>query len=92
MDMLEAFNAEIYVPNITSLSSIDITCRDLKLFSTENNEHATAMNALMTSGVENSLSIGIKKLIMIAEMARQDVDKVDKFVNAVIEEGAGRRA
>lgn len=34
--------------------------------------------------MENKLTIGIKKLLMIIEMARQDADKIEKFVNTLI--------
>lgn len=42
-------------------------------------------DALIELGtVENmTLSIGVKKLLMVIEMARQDVDKVNKFVNTI---------
>jgi vesicle-fusing ATPase len=43
-------------------------------------------DALIELGtVENmTLSIGVKKLLMVIEMARQDVDKVNKFVNTIV--------
>ena len=47
------------------------------------------MSALRGSPIESKLSIGIKKLLYIVEMASQDVDKVDKFITTVLEEGAG---
>jgi hypothetical protein len=33
--------------------------------------------------VEGKMSVGIKRLIYIAEMASQDVDKVEKFVEVL---------
>lgn len=43
------------------------------------------------SGGGGSWGIGIKKLIMIAEMARQDDDRVDKFVSVMLEETLERK-
>ena len=47
------------------------------------------MSTLRGSALESKLSIGIKKLLYILEMASQDVDKVDKFISTLLEEGAG---
>jgi hypothetical protein len=41
---------------------------------------------LNAMGIDGRFSIGIKKLLMIIEMARQDVDKAEKFVNALQED------
>lgn len=41
------------------------------------------MSLLSQAGMDDKLAIGIKKLLMIIEMARQDADKVEKFVNTL---------
>ncbi|KAI8085172.1 P-loop containing nucleoside triphosphate hydrolase protein [Halteromyces radiatus] len=80
MDMIDAFASEIQVPTITSLSEIDIVLQKMELFNEQ--ERSDALIELGT--VENmTLSIGIKKLLMVIEMARQDTDKVSKFVNTI---------
>ncbi|CAO3592385.1 unnamed protein product [Absidia cylindrospora] len=80
MDMIDAFAAEIMVPTITSLSEVDIVLKEMELF--DEQERSDALIELGT--VENmTLSIGIKKLLMVIEMARQDSDKVNKFVNTI---------
>lgn len=84
MDTSDAFNADIYVSNITKIDSMDKVLQDLKVFSEE--ERAVVRNKLIESGIEKSLSIGVKKLLMIAEMARQDADKVSKFVSTIQDE------
>jgi hypothetical protein len=43
-------------------------------------------------GLDGHLSIGVKKLLMIVEMARQDVDKVEKFVNTLQDDAMRRMA
>ena len=42
------------------------------------------MSLLEQAGMDQKLAIGIKKLIMVIEMARQDTDKIEKFVNTLI--------
>jgi vesicle-fusing ATPase len=58
----------------------------VKTFTDSEKEHI--MTTLRGSALESKLSIGIKKLLYIIEMASQDVDKVDKFMSTVLEEGA----
>lgn len=82
MDMTDEFSAEIYVPTITSLEGIDIVLQQLELFTDE--EKARALSILSEANMDNKLAIGVKKLLMIIEMARQDEDKVDKFVNTML--------
>ncbi|KAG2235194.1 P-loop containing nucleoside triphosphate hydrolase protein [Thamnidium elegans] len=82
MDMTDEFSAEIYVPTITSLEGIDAVLQQLELFTEE--EKARALSILSEANMDNKLAIGVKKLLMIIEMARQDEDKVDKFVNTML--------
>jgi len=84
MDMLDSFDAEIYVPSIKSLSSIDTVLKEIELFS--DSERAYAMKSISKEIQSNYVSIGVKKLLMIAEMARQDDDKVSKFVSTLLME------
>ncbi|KND03204.1 AAA family ATPase SEC18 [Spizellomyces punctatus DAOM BR117] len=88
MDMADVFDASIYVPNITDLDSVDLLLQELKTFT--DSERRRAIDTLRASGIEaRGISIGIKKLLMITEMASQDVDKVDKFVYTLTDEGSG---
>jgi vesicle-fusing ATPase len=82
MDMTDEFSAELYVPTITSLEGVDIVLQQLELF--EDSERERAISILQQANMDQKLSIGIKKLLMIIEMARQDEDKVDKFVNTIL--------
>jgi len=71
------------VPTIMDLLSVEIVLKELDLF--DNNERNEALNRLQQEGIDQkTLSIGVKKLLMITEMCRQDVDKVDKFVNTLM--------
>jgi vesicle-fusing ATPase len=82
MDMADVFNAELYVGNITSLDVVARVVRDLGVFSAS--ELGRAIKMLEDAGVGGNIAVGVKKLMMICEMARQDVDKVEKFVDAVV--------
>jgi vesicle-fusing ATPase len=82
MDMTDEFSAELYVPTITSLEGIAIVLQQLELF--EDAERERVISILRQANMDQKLTIGIKKLLMIIEMARQDEDKVDKFVNTIL--------
>jgi vesicle-fusing ATPase len=45
-----------------------------------------ALELMTQAGLQAHVSIGIKRLLSIIEMARQDVDKVEKFVEALRDE------
>nr|CAG8448754.1 3914_t:CDS:10 [Entrophospora candida] len=81
MDMSDCFNSEIEVPNINDLNSIEIVLKELALFN--NDEREQALEILRQNHLIK-INIGIKKLLMIIEMSRQDVDKVDKFVSTIM--------
>jgi len=80
MGLSETFLADIRVPNITSLRSLDHVLRETKLFPTPE-EHTRAMQLLTSAGLgqEGRLNIGIKKLLSEIEMARVDDDPADKL-------------
>ncbi|KAF7731559.1 transport between ER and Golgi ATPase protein [Apophysomyces ossiformis] len=83
MDMTDGFDTEIYVPTITTLEGIDIVLQEIGLF--HEHERERTLSILSEGGMEHKLAIGIKKLLMLIEMARQDKDKVTKFVSAITE-------
>ena len=87
MEMVDAFNSSMYVPNVTSLSAVDIILRELKAF---NDTERQAVQSKL-AGTQGKLSVGIKKLIYMSEMACQDVDKVDKFTWSLQQEGFNSR-
>ncbi|KAI9277564.1 P-loop containing nucleoside triphosphate hydrolase protein [Sporodiniella umbellata] len=82
MGMTSEFSTELYVPSITSLEGIDAVLQELNLF--EDDERERALSCLEQANMEHKLSIGVKKLLMVIEMARQDEDKVGKFVNTIL--------
>ncbi|WFD43818.1 vesicle-fusing ATPase [Malassezia psittaci] len=84
MDLGDAFLAEIRVPNITSLRSVDHVLRETSLFDNES-AHARCLQLLAHAGLgqDGRLSIGIKKLLSEIEMARLDADPADKLAAAL---------
>lgn len=84
MDMADAFLADIRVPDITSLRSVDHVVRETRLFKTQE-EHMRCMHLLSSAGLnkEGRIHIGIKKLLSEIEMARLDDDPADKLTAAL---------
>ncbi|KAJ8662918.1 hypothetical protein O0I10_001094 [Lichtheimia ornata] len=82
MDIADAFDTKIYISTLTSLAAVETVLKELGLFS--DRERQRAMSVLHDAGVDGKISIGIKKLLMITEMARQDTDKVEKFCNTIL--------
>ena len=81
MDMSDAFNSDIYVPNVTDVKEISIILQDLKVF--DDLGRKQVLTRLMQSGAANKMSIGVKKLLMLVEMARQDEDPVERFIQSI---------
>ncbi|KAJ3157941.1 transport between ER and Golgi ATPase protein [Geranomyces variabilis] len=92
MELTDAFNASLYTPQITTLEAIDSVLGSLQTFTDA--ERAQAIDTLQRSGIEQrgGLAIGVKKLVVIGEMAAQDEDRVDKFVNMIMDEGGAGAA
>jgi vesicle-fusing ATPase len=79
----EAFDSELRVPPISNLASLQIVLREVELFSSSQ-ELREAIHMLEDAGFATNageeangrLHIGIKKLLSIIEMARQEPDNV----------------
>ncbi|EGG09075.1 uncharacterized protein MELLADRAFT_47546 [Melampsora larici-populina 98AG31] len=76
MGMSDTFAADIRVPAISTLRSLEVVISAVKLFP-DPKTHARAMDLLRQAGFqeEGRLSVGVKKLLNIAEMCRQDEDR-----------------
>lgn len=80
LQMSEVFDANTYVPSISTLRSIKKVLREVNLFTREE-ELNRAMKLLQQAGFnddeyETRQQVGIKKLLGIIEMARQEPDEV----------------
>ncbi|SPC60732.1 probable SEC18 - vesicular-fusion protein, functional homolog of NSF [Ustilago sp. UG-2017b] len=84
MEMLNAFIAEIRVPSITSLRSVDHVVRQMQLFEDENDaQRCLQLLAQAGLGEEGKLNIGIKMLLSEIEMARLDNDPADRLASSL---------
>jgi vesicle-fusing ATPase len=84
MDLAECFSADLRVPTIAELQSIEKVVFELKLFSDE--ELKKAFGLLNSLDLEGKISIGVKKLLLLIETARQDGNKVERFVDLIRDE------
>ncbi|KAH9029941.1 AAA-domain-containing protein, partial [Lactarius pseudohatsudake] len=77
---LTSFDAELYVAPITDLTALDCVFEAVEIFrSTRDRVHAVGMLRQAGLGTEEDrLSIGIKRLLSVIEMARQDPEAVAK--------------
>ncbi|KAF9006666.1 vesicular-fusion protein SEC18 [Cyathus striatus] len=82
LGLSETFDSELRVPPVTSLRSLDYILREVELFPSDQ-ERREAIRMLQEagfgsddSGLSTKLQIGIKKLLGIIEMARQEPDNV----------------
>ncbi|TPX40620.1 hypothetical protein SeMB42_g05915 [Synchytrium endobioticum] len=82
MELIDEFQGEIYVPSVGDLTSLDFVINAIQLFKSDV-DRQRALVLLKQHGLDTKLSIGIKKLIAVAEEARPDIDVVEKFVNAI---------
>ncbi|KAG6850645.1 hypothetical protein H0H93_010838 [Arthromyces matolae] len=84
------FDSEFNVPPITTLAALDSVLRQVELFSSSQERHQV-IKELQQSGFEGGdleikFRIGIKKLLSVIEMARQEPDNVaQRLVKALME-------
>ena len=85
MELVDSFNTSLYIPNITTLQALDICLANSSSFNSNN--RAKLIQTLTNAGLTSKLSVGIKKLIYMVEMASQDEEKVEKMVHLISAEG-----
>ncbi|CUA70324.1 vesicle-fusing ATPase [Rhizoctonia solani] len=89
MQMSEVFDAELRISPISTLSALSKVFEDVQLFRSSA-EHREALNQLQIAGfgAEGKLNIGVKKVLSIVEMARQEPeDIVQRLVGAFVNFG-----
>lgn len=70
---MDSFAADLRVPAIDSLQQLDFVLRDIALFeSKEESRHAIGLLQDAGFGEQDRINIGVKKLLSLAEMCRQD--------------------
>ncbi|KAG2343661.1 vesicular-fusion protein SEC18 [Suillus weaverae] len=94
LGLSDVFDSELRVPPISNLSSLERVLREVQLFSSENELRQT-MRILTDAGFAVDLNaeedaalhlqVGIKKLLSIVEMARQEPERAgERLVSAII--------
>lgn len=77
----ETFDSEVRVPPIANIAALEYVLREVELFQSSE-ERRNAIHMLEDAGfattdeTSSRLQIGIKKLLSIIEMARQEPDNV----------------
>jgi len=87
MEMNELFDSDIRVPPIDELRSIMKVIESVDLYKPSDEGYNKIARTLTHAGYdkEGSVLIGIKRLLSLIEMARQDEDDpADKLVNALL--------
>ena len=94
LGLSDVFDSELRVPPISNLSSLEVILREVQLFPSERELQQT-IRVLADAGfaadvnVEHDaalhLQVGIKKLLSIIEMARQEPERAgERLVSAII--------
>ncbi|GAA5841630.1 hypothetical protein JCM11251_004236 [Rhodosporidiobolus azoricus] len=86
MDAMDAFSTSLRVPAITTLSQLQRVLTDIALFRAPQ-ELQRAMDLCRQAGLdqEGNLQIGVKRLLSLVEMCRQDQDSaLDKLVTELV--------
>ncbi|CAE6523157.1 unnamed protein product [Rhizoctonia solani] len=89
MQMSEVFDSELRISPIATLSALSKVFEDVQLFRSTA-EHREALNQLQIAGfgADGKLNIGVKKVLSIVEMARQEPEEVvQRLVGAFVNFG-----
>lgn len=83
---LSSFDAELRVPPITDLTALDHVLEAVELFRSSR-DRARAVGMLREAGMggeDGRLSIGIKRLLSVIEMARQEPEAVAERLTSAL--------
>ncbi|OCH95930.1 AAA-domain-containing protein [Obba rivulosa] len=90
LGLSESFDSELRVPPISSIREVDHVLNDVELFSTHD-ERRRAIAMLQQAGLGGEedgtgavLNIGIKKLLTVIEMARQEPEAVAERLTSAL--------
>ncbi|KAJ5594777.1 uncharacterized protein N7459_000985 [Penicillium hispanicum] len=81
LDVYNSFNSDIMVPNLLSFGELRYVMEQSGTFNAE--EIAQALEGIGGLSDDGRISVGIKKILLGIETAKQDVDKVGRFVRVV---------
>ncbi|KAJ5257668.1 hypothetical protein N7524_009224 [Penicillium chrysogenum] len=81
LDIYNSFNSDIMVPNVSSFSELRFVMEKSGAFDAQ--EIAQALESVGGLADDGRLSVGIKKVLLGIETAKQDSDKVGRFVRVI---------
>ncbi|OQD63481.1 hypothetical protein PENPOL_c009G07939 [Penicillium polonicum] len=81
LDIYNSFNSDIMVPNVSSFGELRFVMEKSGAFDAQ--EIAQALESVGGLADDGRLSVGIKKVLLGIETAKQDSDKVGRFVRVI---------
>ena len=81
LDIYNSFNSDIMVPNVSSFGELRFIMEKSGAFDAQ--EIAQALESVGGIADDGRLSVGIKKILLGIETAKQDTDKVGRFVRVI---------
>ncbi|CAI7619098.1 unnamed protein product [Penicillium glandicola] len=81
LDIYNSFNSDIMVPNVGSFGELRFVMEKSGAFDAQ--EIAQALESIGGLADDGRLSVGIKKVLLGIETAKQDSDKVGRFVRVI---------
>ncbi|KAJ6180753.1 hypothetical protein N7519_011214 [Penicillium mononematosum] len=81
LDIYNSFNSDIMVPNVSSFGELRFVMEKSGAFDAQ--EIARALESVGGLADDGRLSVGIKKVLLGIETAKQDSDKVGRFVRVI---------
>ncbi|CAI7587574.1 unnamed protein product [Penicillium viridicatum] len=81
LDIYNSFNSDIMVPNVSSFGELRFIMEKSGAFDAQ--EIAQALESVGGLADDGRLSVGIKKVLLGIETAKQDSDKVGRFVRVI---------
>lgn len=81
LDIYNSFNSDIFVPNVRSFGELRHVMEQSGAF--DHQEIAQALEGVGGLGDDGRVNVGIKKVLLGIETAKQDVDKVGRFVRVI---------
>ncbi|KAJ5916249.1 hypothetical protein N7504_000264 [Penicillium tannophilum] len=81
LDVYNSFNSDIMVPNVQSFGELRYVMEQSGAFDAQ--EIARALESVGGLADDGRVSVGIKKVLLGIETAKQDADKVGRFVRVI---------
>ncbi|KAJ6028257.1 hypothetical protein N7540_003833 [Penicillium herquei] len=81
LDIYNSFNSDIFVPNVKSFGELRFVMEKSGAFDAQ--EIARALEGVGGLADDGRVNVGIKKILLGIETAKQDADKVGRFVRVI---------